>query len=140
MRHTLTQFKGAKFRHLCHTIHSGHSKANINNIFFLLYFAGSCTNAYYCPFHGWSGWSGAVPQASCRRQSRYRDYNQHTRYDIRSNNCNGIKSSCGPRNYEYRDWCKFNIQLLSRNSSKHKKDEINLTVLCVVFKKIKIKM
>ncbi|KAJ7392966.1 hypothetical protein OS493_008210 [Desmophyllum pertusum] len=55
----------------------------------------SCTNAFSCPFHGWSGWSGSVSQGTCRKQSRYRDYNQQTRYDIREGNCNGISSSCG---------------------------------------------
>ncbi|KAJ7392910.1 hypothetical protein OS493_008148 [Desmophyllum pertusum] len=40
----------------------------------------SCTNAYSCPFHGWSGWSGSVSQGTCRKQSRYRDYNQQTRF------------------------------------------------------------
>ncbi|XP_027046383.1 sushi, von Willebrand factor type A, EGF and pentraxin domain-containing protein 1-like isoform X1 [Pocillopora damicornis] len=65
----------------------------------------SCKNAYYCPFHAWSGWSGSVPQGTCKRQSRYRDYNQHTRYDIRDNNCHGISSICGNREYNYRNWC-----------------------------------
>ncbi|CAH3025007.1 unnamed protein product [Porites evermanni] len=65
----------------------------------------SCRNAYYCPFHAWSSWSGSVSAGTCGRQSRYRDYNQHTRYDIRDNNCNGISSSCGSRQYNYRNWC-----------------------------------
>lgn len=65
----------------------------------------SCKNAYYCPFHAWSSWSGSIAAGSCGKQSRYRDYNQHTRYDIRSSNCNGISSSCGARQYNYRDKC-----------------------------------
>ncbi|XP_067039280.1 sushi, von Willebrand factor type A, EGF and pentraxin domain-containing protein 1-like isoform X1 [Acropora muricata] len=65
----------------------------------------SCKNAYYCPFHSWTSWTGNVAQGTCGRQSRYRDFNQHTKYDIRQNNCNGISSSCGSRQYNYRDWC-----------------------------------
>ncbi|KAJ7392909.1 Sushi, von Willebrand factor type A, EGF and pentraxin [Desmophyllum pertusum] len=37
---------------------------------------GSCTHAYNCQFQAWSGWSGSVSQGTCRKQSRYRDYNQ----------------------------------------------------------------
>lgn len=69
--------------------------------------AGSCRNAYYCPFHAWSGWSGSIAQGTCGRQSRYRDYNPSIKYEIRSNNCNGISSSCGSRQYNYRNWCKL---------------------------------
>ncbi|KAJ7392963.1 hypothetical protein OS493_008204, partial [Desmophyllum pertusum] len=64
----------------------------------------SCTHAYNCPFHAWSGWSGSVSQGTCGKQSRYRDYDQQTKYDIKENNCNGIPSSCGDRQYNYRDW------------------------------------
>ncbi|XP_078370297.1 uncharacterized protein LOC144654061 [Oculina patagonica] len=64
---------------------------------------GSCTNAYYCPFQGWTGWSNAVSQGTCERQSRYRDYNQHIWYDIQKHNCNDIPSSCGAWQYISRD-------------------------------------
>ena len=70
-----------------------------------LYTAGSCANAYYCPYREWSDWAGTIAQGTCGRQSRYRDFNQHIRYDVRENNCNGIQSSCGARQYNYRDWC-----------------------------------
>ncbi|XP_068703053.1 sushi, von Willebrand factor type A, EGF and pentraxin domain-containing protein 1-like isoform X2 [Montipora foliosa] len=65
----------------------------------------SCKNAYHCPYHTWSSWTGIIAQGTCGRQSRYRDYNEHVKYDIRENNCNGIQSSCGSRQYNYRDWC-----------------------------------
>ncbi|KAJ7392903.1 hypothetical protein OS493_008140 [Desmophyllum pertusum] len=66
---------------------------------------GSCTHAYNCPFHAWSGWSGSVSQGTCGKQSRYRDYDAQIRYDIKEKNCYGIPSSCGARQYNYRDWC-----------------------------------
>ncbi|KAJ7392959.1 hypothetical protein OS493_008200 [Desmophyllum pertusum] len=40
----------------------------------------SCTHAYNCPFHAWSGWSGSVSQGTCGKQSRYRDYDAQIRF------------------------------------------------------------
>ncbi|XP_020898704.1 sushi, von Willebrand factor type A, EGF and pentraxin domain-containing protein 1 isoform X2 [Exaiptasia diaphana] len=66
----------------------------------------SCKNTYSCPFHNWSGWSGHVSPGTCARQSRNRRYNEYVRYVTRMHNCNGIKSSCGAAQYDYRTYCK----------------------------------
>ena len=71
--------------------------------------AGSCKNAYACHLREWSNWEGDIAPGTCGRQSRYRDYNEQIRYDVRESNCNGIPGSCGTRQYEEKPWCNGNI-------------------------------
>ncbi|XP_032235848.2 sushi, von Willebrand factor type A, EGF and pentraxin domain-containing protein 1 [Nematostella vectensis] len=64
----------------------------------------SCRYAYHCPLRHWSGWGG-VSQGTCRRQSRYRDYNEHVSYIHRAHSCSGVRRYCGSRQYQHRQWC-----------------------------------
>ena len=81
-----------------------------NRLLCLLFpFAGSCKNVYHCPYHAWSAWSGSIAQGSCGKQSRYRDFNEQVRYDVKEYPCNGIQS-CGSREYNYRTFCELSGQ------------------------------
>jgi hypothetical protein len=74
-----------------------------------LFISGSCREVQTCNLQSWSSWSGHVPTNKCSQQNRYRGWSeQNVRYRVQDNNgCNGIRSSCGNGEYDYRTRCKL---------------------------------
>ncbi|XP_028391279.1 sushi, von Willebrand factor type A, EGF and pentraxin domain-containing protein 1-like [Dendronephthya gigantea] len=66
----------------------------------------SCREVQTCNRKVWSSWSGHIPTGQCARQTRHRGWNElNVRYREQDNNCNGIRSSCGSTEYDYRTLC-----------------------------------
>ena len=84
----------------------------VPNTKLLCRYLGSCRYAYSCSLGSWTSWSGHIPYGYCSTQTRYRDWSTSLTYSYRTNNCHGVRTSCGSRENDHRKYCEWCKEML----------------------------